>query len=284
MMISDIAFTALISTVYNEYVQYISFDNRTELPGNFYRNISEAKDRFSQGSEVFGNPVFVFVPGPVNSAMCSVVHHGTILPVPADSCWIGSNCISGATIAFWILVPPVKNWMVTGNATLIKYGNLEISYGLVNDMRNGTTRPIASLMFSLMGSSEKCLWVSMIYGSMLTEAWSHIALTVDASHTLLNVYFDGKENMITRDPCKPSEAGVGSGSTFTTGTLEFTCLDEVINWNRILPPKEIEGIYNATVFGGRFSIYLLILLILRYSILLVDNIVSKLWHQLALSY
>ena len=217
------------------------------MPGKTFPSLALAVERSKENVQLSGTYNYIFIPGPINSAVCYVTSAVSTTQLGPDSCFGRLGCFK--SLAFWILVPPVKNWTVTGNATLIKYGNLEISYGLVNDMRNGTTRPIASLMFSLMGSSEKCLWVSMIYGSMLTEAWSHIALTVDASNTLLNVYFNGKESIIKKQSCS-LKAAVPSQNTYVSSNIAFTCFDELADWTKILTAVEVERIYNATIFGG----------------------------------
>ena len=192
---------------------------------------------------------YVFIPGPVNSAICFI--HPMAIKMNLDA----SNCVAmtcPSTLAVWVLVPPVINWTTTGNVTLFKYGHLEISYGLVNDMRNGTTKPIPTVMFSYASDGKKCLWVSMIFGSMITDVWSHIAVTVDSTQ-ILKVFYNGKENKVTKGPCPDS----ASENTFVSSQLNLTCNDEFLTWDRLLNSEEIERIYNVTIFGG-MSIYFLI--------------------------
>ena len=200
------------------------------------------------------------MPGPVNSAMCVIAPSAVAANVPATSCLSTASCADGSTLAFWIYVPLIANWTITGNLTLIKYGKLEVSYGLVNDMRNGTTKPIPTMMFSLTSNAEHCQWVSMIYGSMITNAWSHIAVSIDSMQSL-KIYYNGKENFAMKEACQPYN--IPSVFNLVAGKLNFTCVDEIVTWNRMLSPDKIEYIYNATTFGGKhfalnFSLYFIV--------------------------
>ena len=203
-----------------------------------------AVQRHKENTEIFAGVKYVYVPGPVNSAICYVASMPG--PVGAISCFT-SSCMIGSTLAVWALVPPVLNWTATGNVTLIKYGKLEISFGLVNDRRNGTTKPIPSLMFSVANSIEKCPWVSMIYGHMITNAWAHIVVTIDKTGSL-KVFLNGKANQLMKETtCLPPPANL---TNFVSSKLNFTCFDEFTVWNKLLSQEEIEQLYNATVYGG----------------------------------
>ena len=239
--------TALVTTVYNGHIEYLSFDNRTEFPWKFYSSIIEAENRLKNSSNIAGISRFLLVLGPVNSALCINASSEVIRPVPSTSCFSTGSCDGGATLALWILVPPVLNWKATGNVTLIKYGKLEISYGLVNDMRNGTTKPIPSLMFSIEQNGERCLWVSMIFDSMITNAWTHIALAIGTTGSL-TAYLNGQETYVKKASCQ-SYTSQGNYA-FSSGALLFTCIDELVLWNRVLFSDDVEKIYNATVYGG----------------------------------
>ena len=234
--------------VYNESVAESDFNDRKHLKGITFPSLALAVRRYSENTQLYGMQKFLYVPGPVNSAICYLATFS--MPFDTTSCF-SSTCTAGSTLAVWILVPPVLDWAATGNVTLIKYGKLEISYGLVNDMRNGTTKPIPSLMFSMTQGSNKCLWVSMIYGSMVTNSWGHVALTLDASGSV-KVFFNGKENIVKPEsPCQLSSSAAQS-LTFVSSSLPFTCFDEFVVWNKILSNYDIERLYNATVFGGTY--------------------------------
>ena len=219
------------------------------MNGKTFHSVAMALKRYKGNMQFFSSVKYIFVPGPVNSAICYLTSLSKT--ISAKSCF-SSSCSVGSTLALWILVPPVLDWKATGNVTLMQYGKLEISYGLVNDMRNGTTKPIPSLMFSIEQNGEKCLWVSMIYGSMITNAWAHIAVTYEASGSL-KVYFNGKENKVSKKAaCAPPQQA-GSPTKLVSSKLVFTCVDEIVVWNKILSPDGIERLYNATVFGGNLS-------------------------------
>ena len=247
LLLNRIVFVALESTVYNGHIEYVSFDNKTEAPWKFYRSIGEVHNRSKNASNMASSAKFLLIPGPVNVGLCVNSSSETIRSVPTASCLSTGSCSDGSTLSLWILLPPVLNWTTMGNVTLMKYGKLEISCGLVNDRRNGTTKPIPSLMFSVAQSGEKCLWVSMIYGSMVTNAWTHIVVTIDATNSL-RVYYNGQENDVKKTSCQ-SHASQGVFA-FSSGLLPFTCMDELVLWNHVLLPEVVEYIYNATTFGG----------------------------------
>ena len=250
---SCILFTALVSSVYKDHMDYMSFDNSTEFPWKLYRSISEAKTLFRNESFIPGSSKFLLVPGPVNSALCFNASSSIILHITAVSCFSTGSCATGSTLSLWILVPRVLDWAATGNVTLLKYGKLEISYGVVNDMRNGTTKPVPSVMFSMAQNGNKCLWVSMIYGSMLTNSWALIAVVIDAEDSL-NVYYNGKENYVKKQSCQPHTSN--EALAFSSGELPFSCVDELVVWNHALLPDGVLSIYNSTVFGGKTILYM----------------------------
>ena len=227
------------------------YDERTTMNGTTFQSLAMALKRYNGKPEFFSLPNYIYVPGPVNSAICYLASmQKEISPL---SCFSSSpSCSVGSTLALWILVPPVLNWTTSGNITLLKYGKLEISYGLVNDLRNGTTKPIPSLMFSIEGNGEKCLWVSMIFGSMITNAWAHITVTYTNSGSL-KVYFNGKENIVNKEAACLSPQQPSSPTSFVSSKLVFTCVDEIVVWNKLLSPDDIERLYNATVFGGNLT-------------------------------
>ena len=244
-------FAAILNGAYNGSVTNSDFNDREDLKGITFPSLALAVKRYKENTQLYRMQKFVYVPGPVNSAICYLA---TFSMAIGDASCFSSACATGSTLAVWILVPPVLDWAATGNVTLMKYGKLEILYGVVNDMRNGTTKPVPSLMFSMVqDSNEKCLWVSMIYGSMITSSWGHIALTIDASGSF-KVFFNGKESIVKREsPCQ-SSANAAQSSTFFSSSLPFTCFDEFVVWNKLLTNYDIERLYNATVFGGMYSL------------------------------
>ena len=250
---SCIYFTALVSSVYNGNIDYISFDNRTEFPWKLYRSISEAKNLFQSTSYMNRSSKFILVPGPVNSALCFNASTEIVRQLTAASCFSTGDCDNGSTLSLWILVPRVLDWAATGNVTLIKYGKLEISYGLVNDMRNGTTKPIPSLMFSMAQGGNTCLWISMIYGSMVTNSWALITAVIDVDNSL-KFYYNGKQNYIKKQSCQSHTSQ--ETLAFSSGELPFSCVDELVVWNRALLPDDVLSIYNSTVFGGKNTLYI----------------------------
>ena len=206
------------------------------------------------GYKLFHKMSRFYIPGPVNAAVCVAKAAETNIGITETSCFSNGACASGSTVAFWFMVPPVPDWNAVGNVTIFTYGRLKVIYGVVNDIRNGTTKPIPSLMFAYTQNDETWLWVSMIHGNSITEAWSHLAITVDSSHDV-QVYYNGKPTFVKKSAnVEPAETQI---TNLVSSHLRLTCMDELVVWNRILGKMEIENIYNATIFGGEqaFSIY-----------------------------
>eukprot|EP00795_Rhopilema_esculentum_P012024 gene12024-2609_t len=242
--------SAIESTVYNGKIVYHSFDD-VEYPFKFLPNFAHATNKVIPGYKLFSKMSRFYIPGPVNAAGCFAKAAETNIEISGPSCFSSEGCASGSTVAFWFMVPPVLDWNALGNVTLFTYGRLKVIYGVVNDMRNGTTKPIPSLMFAYTQNGETWLWVSMIYGSSITEAWSHLAITVDSSHDV-QVYYNGKPSFVKKSAkVEPAETQI---TNLVSSHLRLTCMDELVVWNRILGKMEIENIYNATIFGGQQAI------------------------------
>lgn len=119
---------------------------------------------------------------------------------------------------------------------------------MVNDVRNGTTKPIASVMIGVSSDSKMCIWTTMIYGTMITSVWVHIAVTLDSTKNIAAVYYDGKRNHAVKDDCRtPTPVG----ADFMFGNVKYMCLDEVTTYDKVLTTDQIEGIYNGSVYSGK---------------------------------
>ena len=119
---------------------------------------------------------------------------------------------------------------------------------MVNDIRNGTTKPIASVMIGVSSGNKMCIWTTMIYNTMITSAWAHIAVTLDSTKNIIAVYYNGKRNHAVKDDCKtpsPNEAN------FMFGNVKYMCLDEVATFDKPLTANQIEGMYNGSVYSGK---------------------------------
>ena len=198
----------------------------------------------------FENYPYIYATSPVNSGMCFLKTGAVNLVLSSQLCFALGECLNGGTMSVWIRVPPVGDWNSTGNlTTLMTVGHIKIMYGLADDVRNGTNKSIASLMFGVSGSAEMCLWTTMIYDTMITNVWSHVAVTVDSTNDITSVSFNGRRNHAVKGACA---APTQKTPNFISGGLSLTCIDEFVLWNRVLPLNETERIYNATVFGGTF--------------------------------
>ena len=238
---------ALESTVYSGYADYMGFDDRKMLPGKTFQSIAEAENRTKTNISFFQDTTFVFVPGPVSSALCALKSAAINKQLQSSSCFSTGTCANGMTLVVWLYIPAVLDWNAVGNVTIFTYGRLKVIYGVVNDMRNGTTKPIPSLMFAYTQNDETWLWVSMIHGNSITEAWSHLAITVDSSHDV-QVYYNGKPTFVKKSAkVEPAETETAN---IVTGDLQYMCFDEFVAWDNLQLTDQIKKIYNFSVFGG----------------------------------
>ncbi len=201
----------------------------------------------------------------MNTAKCTWTKESVDSSLPSQFCLTTATCPQGVAVSFWFYLAPVTDWSIANEITIVKFGPLNIKYGLIDDVRGCNRSRIKGLSISSQCFTSRCTWLTMLYGNMIEGVWSHIAISISPSN-VLSLYYNGKLSPAVK---RQRLASASSSSDFSTFNHPFSCYDEISFWNKHVTAAEVQKMYDAARFNGKnvyhgnFSIHSAFLAIYR---------------------